>query len=82
MQLILLGLFQSLLYHTNRFLVDLSLGGTDDMGEICIPTADLDLLADELVEFGWDVEIIAPEHLRTLIHKRFDVLRVTHEGTS
>lgn len=31
-QLILLGLFQSLLYHTNRFLTDISLGGTDDMG--------------------------------------------------
>jgi proteasome accessory factor B len=57
-------------------------GAADAHGEICIPTADLDLLADELVEFGWDVEIIAPEHLRTLIHKRFDVLRVTHEGTS
>ena len=32
MHLILLGLFQCLLYHSNRFLTDISLGGTDDMG--------------------------------------------------
>ena len=31
-QLIILGLFQSLLYHSNRYAVDLFLGGVDDMG--------------------------------------------------
>jgi ammonium transporter Rh len=31
-QLIILGLFQSLLYHGNRYAVDLFLGGVDDMG--------------------------------------------------
>lgn len=31
-QLIILGMFQSLLYHSNRYAVDLSLGGVDDMG--------------------------------------------------
>jgi ammonium transporter Rh len=31
-QLMTLGLFQSLLYHTNRFAIDLTLGAVDDMG--------------------------------------------------
>ena len=31
-QLIILGLFQSLLYQSNRYAVDMFLGGTDDMG--------------------------------------------------
>ena len=31
-QLIILGMFQSMLYHTNRYVVDLLLGGVDDMG--------------------------------------------------
>lgn len=31
-QLIILGLFQSLLYHSNRYAVNLVLGGVDDMG--------------------------------------------------
>jgi hypothetical protein len=31
-QLIILGMFQSMLYHTNRYVVGLLLGGVDDMG--------------------------------------------------
>jgi ammonium transporter Rh len=31
-QLIILGMFQSMLYHANRYVVGLLLGGVDDMG--------------------------------------------------
>jgi ammonium transporter Rh len=31
-QLIILGMFQSMLYHVNRYVVELLLGGVDDMG--------------------------------------------------
>jgi predicted DNA-binding transcriptional regulator YafY len=47
-----------------------------------IPTADLDLLADELSEFATDVEVMAPEELRTRISRRFDVLSATHGGSA
>jgi hypothetical protein len=32
LQLLVIGLFQSMLYHSNRFAVDLVLGGVDDIG--------------------------------------------------
>jgi proteasome accessory factor B len=56
-------------------------GLADAQGEISIPTADLDLLADELIEFATDIEVVAPDELRTRIHKRFDVLTLSHGGT-
>jgi proteasome accessory factor B len=57
-------------------------GAADARGDIRIPTADLDLLADELVEFGSDLDIIAPEELRSRIQKRFDTLNVMHGAPS
>ena len=55
-------------------------GSADSRGEIAIPTADLDLLADELTEFAADIEVVAPEELRTRIGRRFEVLSTTHGG--
>jgi proteasome accessory factor B len=57
-------------------------GSADSRGEIAIPTADLDLLADELSEFATDIEVVAPEELRTFIGRRFDVLSTTHGGSA
>jgi proteasome accessory factor B len=57
-------------------------GAVDSRGEISIPTADLDLLADELSEFASDIEVMAPEELRTRISGRFDVLSDSHGGPS
>jgi proteasome accessory factor B len=57
-------------------------GSADLRGEISIPTADLDLLADELSEFATDIEVMAPEELRTRISRRFDVLSATHGGSA
>ncbi len=57
-------------------------GTADDRGEIHIPTADLDLLADELTEFSTDVEVIAPKELRHLVQRRCVRLAHTHGGAS
>ena len=55
-------------------------GSADSRGDISIPTADLDLLADELSEFATDIEVVAPEELRSRITRRFEVLSTTHGG--
>jgi proteasome accessory factor B len=55
-------------------------GAPNDSGEIHIPTADLDLLADELTEFATDVDIISPDALRVRLRGRFESLVVSHGG--
>lgn len=57
-------------------------GAANSSDEISIPTADLDLLADELSEFASDVEIIAPEELRMRVRRRFEALLSTHGGAA
>ena len=57
-------------------------GPADAHGVIHIPTADLDLLADELTEFSSDVEIIAPDNLRDLAAQRCALLVQKHGGVS
>lgn len=55
-------------------------GVANARGEISIPTADLDLLADELSEYGTDIEVVAPEELRTRLRNRFELLAASHGG--
>jgi predicted DNA-binding transcriptional regulator YafY len=55
-------------------------GAADARGDISIPTADLDLLADELSEFGTDIEVAAPDELRTRLRNRFELFAASHGG--
>jgi len=55
-------------------------GAPDETGQIHVPTADLDLLADELVEYGSDVTAVHPDELRFLVRKRFERIVAAHGG--
>lgn len=57
-------------------------GAADGDGVIHVPTADLDLLADELVEYGADVSVVQPDTLRFLVRKRFERIAAAHGGAA
>jgi proteasome accessory factor B len=56
-------------------------GALDSENNLSVHFSDIDLLADELTEFGNTVKAIAPEALKSALATRFSALVSAHEGT-
>jgi proteasome accessory factor B len=56
-------------------------GALDSENNLSVHFSDIDLLADELTEYGNTVRAIAPETLKRALTARFSALVSAHEGT-